>query len=294
MSATWRDRRDLFLLPYAASALSANASARALSHALARSNAFREEADNARVGAQAAQWPLGDEAQFHSQFRLQLALGYRDNWRLMRDGNCAAPFATDVLLPLKKVEAPLLIVSLHWGSAIFALREIARKFGPTHFVSAPFTKEEFKSFPLRFRYATRMALTIETACGAKQIFTGGGAADSISQALREKRNVCALIDVPPHQVGATSACLVQGRAFHLPNGLARIAHETRAHVVTLLSAPDARGGAHYVAIESLGSMPSAEALMPHCAALLERALAKNPAAWTMWAHLPDFLSADNR
>jgi hypothetical protein len=290
MSATWRDRRDLFLLPYAASAFPAKASARALTHALARSNAFREEADNARVGARAAQWPLEDEARFHTQFRLQLALGYRDNWRLMRDGNCAAPFSSSVFAPLENTRVPLLIVSLHWGSAIFALREIARRFGPTHFVSAPYTKEEFQSFPLRLRYANRMAATIERACGAKQIFTGGGAADAISQALREQRNVCALIDVPPHQVGATSTCSVQGRAFHLPNGLARIAYETQAHVVTLLSAPDALGGAHCVAIQSLGVMSNADALMPHCAALLEAALARNPAAWTMWAHLPDFIS----
>ncbi len=289
MSTTWRDRRDLFWLPHAASALAPTHAARALAHALAHSRAYQEEADNALLGARAAHWPIADEAGFQAQFRLQLALAYRDNWRLLRDPHCASPFAPLALAPLRAARAPLLIISLHWGSAIFALREIARACGPTHFVSAPFTKAEFETFPLRFKFATRMAQAIETACGAKQIFTGGGAAEAISAALNAGRNVCALIDVPPHQVGATRVQTVCGRSLYLPNGLARIAHATQAHVVTLVSAPDALGGAHCVAMHSLGTMPDPDALLPYCATLLTDALTRNPAAWSMWAHLPDFL-----
>ena len=290
MSATWRDRRDLFLLPRTASALSAAAAARALRQVAAHTNAYSEEARNALAGARAAQWVIDDPQTFSTRFRLQLALGYRDNWRLMRNPQCAAPFSAQALDALNATRAPLLIISLHWASAIFALREIARRFGPTHFVSAPFTREEFSTFPLRFAFANRMAGMIEKACNAPQIYTGGGGAEAIASALQAGRNVCALIDVPPHQVGATSTHVIQGRTFQLPNGLARIAYETGANVVTLLSAPDAAGGDHFVSINSLGQMLHPNALMPHCAALLEEALTREPAAWTMWAHLPDFLS----
>ncbi len=291
MSAAWRDRRDLFVLPRTASMLSAHVAPQLLRSALSRSEAYSEEAQNALAGARAAGWSMGEENAFNARFRLQLALGYRDNWQLLRNANCPAPFFSSALDPLQAVTAPMLIISLHWGSAIFALREIAKLKGPTHFISAPFTKVEFAKYPLRFEFATRMAGMIERVCNAPQIFTGGGATEAITRALAAQRNVCALIDVPPHQVSSTSTHVVLGRAFRFPNGLARIAYETGAHVVTLLSAPDAAGGAHFIALKSLGAMPNAHALLPHCAALLESALTRDPAAWTMWAHLPDFLSA---
>jgi hypothetical protein len=288
MSSTWRDRRDLFLLPRLASALPATAAAQLLRTAIATSDAYAEEARNALAGARAAKWGVGDEAAFATRFRLQLALGYRDNWRLLRNPHCATPFAPEAIALPATTRAPLLIVSLHWGSAVFPLREIARKYGPTHFVSASFTRAEFAAFPLRFQFATRMQAMIETVCGAPQIFTGGGAASAIEAALRAGRNVAVLIDVPPHQVGKTRGLRIHERDFYLPDGIGRIAHETGAQVVSLLACPAPDGEAPFVETQRIGPMPDAHSLMPHCAQLLERALTRNPAAWTMWAHLPDF------
>jgi hypothetical protein len=288
MSSTWRDRRDLFLLPRLAGALPAAPATQLLRTAIAKSDAYAEEAQNAVAGARAAQWDLGDEAAFAARFRLQLALGYRDNWRLLRNPHCAAPFAPEAITLPANTRAPLLIVSLHWGSAVFPLREIAKRSGPTHFVSASFTRAEFEAFPLRFQFATRMQSMIETVCGAPQIFTGGGAASAIEAALRAGRNVAVLIDVPPHQVGKTRGLRVHTRDFYLPDGVGRIAHATGAQVVSLLACPALDGGAPFVETRLIGTMPDAHALMPHCAALLERALTRNPDAWTMWAHLPDF------
>jgi hypothetical protein len=290
MSSTWRDQRDLFLLPWLASALPPAAAAQLLRTAIGHSDAYAEEAQNALAGARAAQWSVGDEAAFAARFRLQLALGYRDNWRLLRAPHCAAPFAPAAVTLPAHTRAPLLIVSLHWGSAVFPLREIAKKFGPTHFVSASFTRAEFAAFPLRYQFATRMQTMIETVCGAPQIFTGGGAASGIESALRAGRNVAVLIDVPPHQVGKTRALRVHERDFYLPDGVGRIAHETGAQVVSVLACPEPGGGPPFVETRLIGTMPDAQSLMPHCAQLLERALTRNAAAWTMWAHLPDFTS----
>jgi hypothetical protein len=81
-----------------------------------------------------------------------MAHGYADRYRLARNENAAAPFdASAIAWP--QAHAPVLIISLHWGAALFPLRECVRRYGPVRFVSASLDKSEFTQFPWHYRYA---------------------------------------------------------------------------------------------------------------------------------------------
>ncbi len=292
VSATWRDLRDLFLIPGMASLLPRRLAARWVAHWIAHSDAYGDEARNAQHGIDTARWVLATNAQqFSKTLRALLAHAYADRYRLARNENAAAPFdKNSVHWP--DAQAPVMMISLHWGAALFPLREFVRRYGPVRFVSASLNKSEFTQFPWRYRYAKSAIRTIESICHAPVIFTGG-ARNEIINTLDSGGNVAVLIDVPPHQVGGTTQVKIAERNFALPNGTAQIAYETGAHVIITLSHPNVNGDDHFFSLCDCGVMPTPTALHTHTATMLAAALAQEPAAWTMWAHLPDFLRSDS-
>jgi lauroyl/myristoyl acyltransferase len=242
--------------------------------------------DAARDGA--AQWRAAtggaDVDAFASAYRYAQLVDHLDLfWALTRSRRfllqrLAAP------APAVVPGQPLLVLSFHFGQGLLLMHWLAAHGLPARFVSVRLERDTAPS-ALHHAYAQLRIRTVERLAGLAPIFTGG-ARSEIAATLANRQAVSGLVDVPVPQAQRTPAnATLLGRQVLLPTGLLDLARAAQAQVL-VVTAHATAGGTRVVAADALGR--GGETSIAALAALLERRLVAEPAAWHFWHLWPLF------
>lgn len=182
-------------------------------------------------------------------------------------------------------DAPCLLVGFHYGTAFWALRHLRRRGRRVAFLAARVTARQCGGDRLRLAFMRFRKLCVERAGAAPVIFVGGSR-ERIGAALRDGTSVVGLIDVPdaPHAHRVT----LLDRDVRWPDGVLRLAEAEGVPAVAFVAALDRATGARRLTFRTLPSQrdPALRSL----AALLDEAIARDPAGWHLWAEWPRFLA----
>ena len=180
--------------------------------------------------------------------------------------------------------APCIFIGFHFGTGFWSLRHLRRAGHRVSFVSAPIDDRQGRAEPLRLACMRVRQRCVARAGGAPIIYVGGGG-DRIRAALANGSSILALIDVP-EPTTSTVDVSVLGRPLRLPDGIVRIGASANVPMVGYVAALDADTGVRRLHFTRLPSAPT-DALHA-IAALLDRAIRADSAAWHFWGQWPRF------
>lgn len=278
-----RDVRDCFVLPLLAAVLPVALVYGPLRRYTVRSGAYADEALANVAGRNRIDYKPAAGPGFFDEFRFGKLLAQADIFRSAL-GRALPRLPTESALPCTG-QVGTLALSVHWGSAIGLLADFAQRAGPTHFVIAPLSREEFRIRPVRYAFARFSVWAIERATRARCIETGS-AREYLASALRRGENVCILFDVPSHLVGRSRVLEAGGYRYVLPLGFAELACELAAPLIFFAHARSTASptapASHF--FDRLDAATQPEEVLERCAQLLDQCLQANQAAWHMWQH----------
>ncbi len=204
-----------------------------------------------------------------------LSLSRSDRWmrtHLQVDGDPLPPGAC-------------IVAGFHYGTGFWALRWLRSQGHPVSFLSRPIVAEEFPGEPLRFAFERWRMRQAAKAGGAPIIYVGDSMR-KIREALRAGTSVLGMVDVPVSDSPNRVAAPFMGGEAWFPDGLLRIAESENVPVVGYVARLDPDTGRRRLTLTRLPI--GGEDPMRSLAAMLERAIRRDPPAWHLWAEWPLF------
>ncbi|MDE2209602.1 MAG: hypothetical protein KGJ99_07745 [Betaproteobacteria bacterium] len=181
---------------------------------------------------------------------------------------------------------PCVFVGFHYGTGFWSLRHIRRLGHRVSFLSTPIDASQGAGEPLRRAFMHWQMRQVERAGGAPVIYVGGSV-EKIRAALRDGVSILGMVDVPePSSTGRAQLPFLGGIA-RFPDGLVRLAASERVPLVAYVARFDPRTGGRQLTLTNLPI--GEEDPMRSLAAMLERAVREDPAAWHLWEHWPLFI-----
>ena len=178
-----------------------------------------------------------------------------------------------------------IFAGFHYGPGFWSLRWLRSQGHPVSFLSRPIVAEEFPGEPLRFAFERWRMRRAASAGGAPVIYTGD-AVRKIREALQRGTSVLGMIDVPLPDSPNRVAAPFMGRQAWFPDGLLNIAASENVPLVAYVAQLDPETGDRRLALTRLPI--EGEDPMGSLAAMLERAIRRDPPAWHLWAEWPLF------
>jgi hypothetical protein len=180
-------------------------------------------------------------------------------------------------------------VTFHYGTGLWLCRALRRSGHRSTFLSARFEREAFARRPLLHRYGMRRLAEVERI-GGEPITYRPGARRSMLDTLARGVPVVGLIDVPPRLAArGQHPVRLLGQPASLPDGLLRLAEEAQVPIVPCWVEIDFASGRRRVVIGEATPPGPAEAVLAELAALLDRLVRAQPAAWMFWQEWRDWL-----
>lgn len=184
-------------------------------------------------------------------------------------------------------EGPCIFVGFHYGTGFWTLRHLRVNRHRVSFVSAPVNAAQCPGQPLRYAFMRWRMRRVADAGGAPVIYVGGSR-DRIRDALRSGVSVLGMVDVPQPSSSRVAVPFLGGEAW-FPDGLLRLADAEKVPLVAYVASLDYRHGGRRLQLTRLpaGRRDALGAL----AAMLERAVCSDPAAWHLWGDWTLFVKA---
>lgn len=180
---------------------------------------------------------------------------------------------------------PCIFAGFHYGPGFWSLRWLRSQGHAVSFLSRPIVAEEFRGEPLRYAFERWRMRRAAAAGGAPIIYTGD-AVRKIREALRRGTSVLGMVDVPLPDSHDRIAAPFMGRQAWFPDGLLKIAQSEPVPLVAYVAHLDPETGSRRLALTRLPV--EGEDPMRSLAAMLERAIRRDPPAWHLWAEWPLF------
>jgi len=181
-------------------------------------------------------------------------------------------------------------MTFHWGNGLMALRSLQYAVGPFAGVALAVDKAQFRGRPLRYAYVKLRNWETARAIGGGLNYTGG-AARSFVAAIKRGVSICGLFDVPPAPNVKSTAVQFLGGTGIFPRGAARLAASQNMPLVVFRSIIDPETGLRELWIDSINAGTTELTLIETSVQDLEGAIQSQPAAWHMWAALPELFKA---
>jgi phosphatidylinositol dimannoside acyltransferase len=230
--------------------------------------------------------------EFHWRYRLLKMIDQADAW--------IAPFRTRwwinryVDVQGEWPKQAFIALGFHYGAGIWVLKHL-RLFGPTaHLLAWRFGPEHFPKDRLTYLNMRWRKALIESAAGAKFIYTGG-ALKPLQAALGMGRAVVGVADSPQHVGRGAQRTTVMGRDFALPTGVFELARRAGVPLIPWAMHFDHRTGRRTLRIyPPLSANADNETWTREYTALLEQLMCDDPAGWHLWPQFAQFAAnADN-
>ena len=182
-------------------------------------------------------------------------------------------------------------VGFHHAAALWAFHDLRRHGHATTMVLARLDEREFGADRVRYRYARDRIAELERVGGEACIHRPHARA-KLLDALARGVAVISLIDVPPRLAprGQQPVQLL-GQPASLPVGALELACESGVPVVPFWVELDLHSGRRRLVIGAAHAPVAIDALRDALAALLDRLVRTQPAAWHMWQEWPAWLQA---
>ncbi len=180
---------------------------------------------------------------------------------------------------------PFLAVSFHYGNGMWMLRDLLRKGRRTTVVAAPFEPGDYKGRRVYLGYARGRHRTMERSAGAVAAYRPR-VRDKLVAALARGDVVMSLLDLPPRLIPANQQVVeLLGQTASLPMGVFQLAASVDVPVVPFWIEIDARGVRKLV-IDTARDPRDPASNLTYFAALLDRLIRQDPAAWHFWSEWP--------
>ena len=176
-----------------------------------------------------------------------------------------------------------IFAGFHYGPGFWSLRWLRAQGHPVSFLSRPIVAEEFPGEPLRFAFERWRMRQAASAGGAPIIYTGD-AVRKIREALQCGTSVLGMVDVPLTDSPNRIAAPFMGRQAWFPDGLLKIAGSENVPLIGYVANLDPVTGNRRLTLTQLPV--EGEDPMRSLAAMLERAIRRDPPAWHLWAEWP--------
>jgi len=183
-----------------------------------------------------------------------------------------------------------LAITFHYGTGIWLCRSLRRAGHRARFLSGRFDAADFTGRPRVYRYGIERLAEVERIGGAPPIFRPGARVD-ILRTLDAGDCVIGLIDVPPRLAPRDQRpATLLGQRASLPDGLVRLAREAGVPVVPCWVEVDFARGTRRVVIEPPLRVTQDAGVLDHFAAVLDRIVRAQPAAWQFWREWPAWIA----
>lgn len=180
---------------------------------------------------------------------------------------------------------PFIAVSFHYGNGMWMLRDLLRKGRRTVVVAAPFEPGDYKGRRTYLGYARARHSEMERSAGATAAYRPR-VRDKLVAALTRGDVVMSLLDLPPRLVPANQQIVeILGQTASFPLGVFQLAASVDVPVVPFWVEIDARGVRKLV-IDAARDPHDPAANRVYFAALLDRLIRQDPAAWHFWSEWP--------
>jgi hypothetical protein len=180
-------------------------------------------------------------------------------------------------------------VFFHYGTGLWAMRNLAEAAGAAHFLSGPLDFAAERARPLRRAYA-RLRLREVARVGRAPVIQTGGSAKRLREILERGPGVVVVGgDVPPGATHGTASVRWFGRSAALAQGLAQLAQATGAPLVVF--SEQLEGRERTLRIDAPLEVTAIGAAMQALADGLVARVRADPAAWHFWPQLDDYFRA---
>ncbi len=180
---------------------------------------------------------------------------------------------------------PFIAVSFHYGNGMWMLRDLLRKGRSTTVVAAPFEPGDYKGRRIYLGYSRARYRAMERSAGAPAAYRPR-VRDKLVAALAHGDVVMSLLDLPPRLVPANQQVVeILDQTASLPLGVFQLAASIDVPVVPFWVEIDARGVRKLV-IDTPRDPHDPAANLVYFAALLDRLIRQDPAAWHFWSEWP--------
>ena len=181
--------------------------------------------------------------------------------------------------------SPFVAVSFHYGMGMWMLRDLHRKGHHTVVVAAPFEPGDFRGRRIYLANGRARHHEMERSAGATAAYRPR-VREKLLAALAEGNVVMSLLDLPPRLVPANQrAVTLLDRPASLPIGIFDLAAAANVPIVPYWVETDA-AGIRKLVIEPPRDGHDTAGNLAHFAALLDRLIRRDPAAWYFWAEWP--------
>lgn len=180
---------------------------------------------------------------------------------------------------------PCVFAGFHYGTGFWTFRYLRHHGHTVSAIAWPVVAEEFPGEPVRHAFERWRMDRVARAGGAPVLYVGASVW-KIRAALAAGTSVLGLIDVPQPTARSRVTADFMGAAARFPDGLVRIAQSKGVPLVAYLASLDPKTGRRHLTFKHL--RPDAGNAMRALAAMLERAIRDDPAAWHLWANWPQF------
>jgi lauroyl/myristoyl acyltransferase len=173
-----------------------------------------------------------------------------------------------------------LLLSAHFGGGFWIL-PFLREIGiDAHFFSTDIRRENYPHQTPLYLYYRLGNWVIERASGGRVLYKKGGR-KSLIRALKERKWVIVLFDVPPFLVREKMEVSFLGKKTWFPKGVISIGKEMDVPIVPFFSYLD-KGRYRRVCFEKPIFVKDEEKCVEDCVRLIEKRIMERPDHWHLW------------
>lgn len=248
---------------------------------------YRHATHRALAQAKQRGWLGSDEREWARRRRLVTLVDHADFFLARTRSDAWLERYVQVQGHWPKAGQPAILLTFHWGAGMWGLRHARLHGMQAHALAASLDKAHFKGRGVLHAYARA-----RTACASAEL--GYPTLDATSSlrpvinALADKQQVLAVIDVPADAASASQTVTVLGLSARVPRGLLRLAVDRRVPVTLYLTGIDFDTGQRTLFIQTLGVFEDVDALAEQAFTLLDNALRESPPSWHFWSEAHRF------
>jgi lauroyl/myristoyl acyltransferase len=179
-----------------------------------------------------------------------------------------------------------ILLSAHFGGGFWILPFLKHRGIHTHFFSNDIKKEDYPFKKASYLYDKLWLYAIEKASGTRVLYKGGGRG-SLIRALKERKWVIVLFDVPPFLVKENMEVSFLGRKARFPKGIMSIAKEMNVPILPFFSFLE-KGKYRRVCFEKPIYVKKEEDCVEQCVRLIESRIIEKPNHWHLWPTADQF------
>ena len=174
-----------------------------------------------------------------------------------------------------------LLLSFHWGAAMWALRSASAHGLSVHALVAATQGAPFAGRAVLHRYALARTRGVGAVLHNEPLVVSESLRPVV-RALRAGEQVLAIVDVPADQAASLPVTLC-GKTARVPKGLFRLAVDMRVPVTIYRVGFDARTGQRLLRLDTLGAHDDAQALADAVFQRLQACMDEETALWHFWS-----------